>query len=350
MALGKSLGILQAIKEVTKDATPQYKLEPYGMLASLKMAHSPGVIKADSGNGHLKDVKIKYKKRSVVADTSDEASCEMGSEPAYTEQSVSIANVRRTARHIPNNWIQALDEYAMDAMYEVMDTLFIMANGILQATNRDLVTLALANLGKNRSTGSTAAVAVNIAQDSTVNNLGDGPNRILTDFRRNTFTGKPIVVGGGNFEAFMLQQNAKVPGFNGIDTRIQAGGFDFFPDYNVGDIASSANKILVYEKDAIQLVEFMENKGFNGKRHGVSNFGTLVLPMQVGDQLVPVEFDYQFRENDCDVEENSVVYSKGTNLILSKRFGLYTLPTDAYQSTDPLTGNRGSLSYVVSNT
>jgi hypothetical protein len=36
-------------------------------------------------------------------------------------------------------------------------------------------------------------------------------------------------------------------------------------------------------------------------------------------------------------------------MILSKNFGLYTIPTDAYKASDVLTGNRGSLAYEVTN-
>lgn len=369
MANGYSLGILQMQKDVSGDATPQFKLEPYGAVASLKLAHTPGKIKNDTYDGHSKTVKVKAKVRRTSADTGTTASCAVGAKPAYVEQTVSIANVRRDAIYLEDAWLQLLDSYATQdagaiadfgqAPFEMMDAIISMANGIIEGVNKDIITLMLANMGVNRRTASAASTALNFNLSATVNNLNEGPNKIFQDFGVNNMKGSPIVLGGGNMEAFMLQQQAKTANAsNGIDTRIQANGMDFFRDYNVGALASggnAANTILTFEKDAVQFVEFMANRGpwFTAKK-GTSIFGTIPLPMVSGNQIVPVEFDFQFKSYDCDHDESdgnggTVTYHKGMNLILTKQFGLYTLPTTAFSASDPLYGNRGSLQYNITN-
>lgn len=378
MANGASLGVLQMMKEITKDATPAYKVEPYGVLASLLTAHSPGVIKNDSYDGHYKTVKVKKKRRFTSAHVDPSPSCDHLVQQTYSEDTVSVGNFRQLAFHIEDEVIAAFDDYASksvafakatpgisqppitDLMFEFADTLMTAASALLASVDQKLCDLAVAAIGVNRNGGVSTSQSVNIPLATTNNPLSDGITRIMRDFKYNNMMGKPIVVGAGLFEGFMLNQ-AAIGGPNqaGIDTRIQAAGFDFWRDYNLANSTAlnNANQIIVYEKDAIQLVEYMQNQGFKaGVKPGASQFGVLVLPMMVGDQLVPVKFDFQLRYNDCDESVtlydtgSSTTVHRGYNLILSKNFGLYTIPTDAYGSADVLYGNRGSLRYTITNT
>jgi len=365
MANGFSLGLLQMMKEVTKGATPAYKLDPYGFLASLYTAHSPGSVKVDSYDGHFKTVKVKKKKRLTISDTSTSLSCAMGAAIPYTEDTVSVANVRQVAFSLSDETVAAFDSYASQfqtvpgmapenpLMFELLDSLMVAANAVLEGVNTDLVTLAVANLGVNVVTGSAASSALNITQDATKNYLTQGITQLMSEFKQNRMSGRPIIVGSGIMHNWFLQAGASTSSnFNGLDARIQAAGMDFFLDYTMGSaIEGNGNDIVVYEKDAIQIVEYMKYQGFKaGAKPGASIFGTITLPMQNSDgTLVPVKFDYQLRYNDCAVTEGGVTYEKGYNMIISKNFGLYTIPTNAYQSGDVLSGNRGSLAYEVSN-
>lgn len=365
MANGFSLGLLQMMKEVTKGATPAYKLDPYGFLASLYTAHSPGSVKVDSYDGHFKTVKVKKKKRLTISDTSTSLSCSMGAPIPYTEDTVSVANVRQVAFSLSDETVAAFDSYASQLqtvpgmapenplMFELLDSLMVAANAVLEGVNTDLVTLAVANLGVNVVTGSAASSSLNITQDATKNYLTQGITQLMSEFKQNRMSGRPIIVGSGIMHNWFLQAGASTSSnFNGLDARIQAAGMDFFLDYTMGSaIEGNGNDIVVYEKDAIQIVEYMKYQGFKaGAKPGASIFGTITLPMQNADgTLVPVKFDYQLRYNDCAVTEGETTFEKGYNMIISKNFGLYTIPTSAYQSGDVLYGNRGSLAYEVSN-
>jgi hypothetical protein len=66
-----------------------------------------------------------------------------------------------------------------------------------------------------------------------------------------------------------------------------------------------------------------------------------------------LNIDFQLKEIDCP-QETTVGYEEttlgaGYSLIMSKRFALWQVPSDAYQSTDRLTGNNGSLRYTATN-
>lgn len=378
MANGFSLGILQMQKEVTKDATPQYKVEPYGFLASLYAAHSRGVIKnMVEETGHYRTVKVKAKKRLLIGDTRTTPSCDTVITVPYTEQTVTLTGYRETAISITDETIAAFDAYASaivaasqagiappsagqipggGLMFEFFDSLQVAANGLLSGVDYDLVALAVAAIGVNARVSSAAAQTINIPQDATTNLLSDGIPQIWRDLSLNNMNGKPIIVGAGFWDAFARSQ-AAIGGANqaGIDTRIQAAAFDYFRDEQVPDALGADNQIIVYEKDAVQIVEYLKYTGFKAGMKGTSIFGTLMLPYVANGQLIPVSFDYQLKYQDCPTDMTvdgyeSTSVDRGWVLIVSKTFGLYTIPSTAYQGLDNLAGNRGSLRYLITNT
>jgi len=155
----------------------------------------------------------------------------------------------------------------------------------------------------------------------------------------------------------MLEQAAKSPNQAGLDSRIQSGQVDFYYSEEFAN-QLGANNIGVDEKDAVQIVEYLRYQGFKaGVKPGGSVFGTIPVPIVTPNgEVKAVMFDFQLRYNDC-AQAFTDAYTgaslgnlpKGYNFILSKQFGLYTLPTDAYKVGDTLRGNRGSLRYNVTN-
>jgi hypothetical protein len=367
MANGFAPYLLEDIAKIAKSATPQNKIEMPGFLQSLLTAHSYGKsnIKYDLMNGHFNAVQVKKKKRYTAAQTETTPSCEITNVNGYTEDAVSVANYRQIAIHIEDEVIAAYEKAASNpamignaAVVEefAIETL-LAANGLMSAVNSDLLTLAYANLGKNRRTGLTTASTINIGKDTNFNSLTDGATQILSDYKLNNMSGKPIAVGAGLFNNYIMQQAAKQTAQNGLDTRTQAGGFDFFYDNEVETIGD-ANDLLVYEKDAIQLVTYLKYQGFKRRDLGTAIFDYIKLPYTTmtangGIQVAPMPVDVQFKFNDCEadytVDGETETLQKGWNMILSLNFGLWTIPSTAYRAEDPLTGNRGSLLYNVTN-
>lgn len=366
MSNGPITAIIQHISEVAKTATPQYKIELPGFTQSLITAHDKGNIDYDSFNGHYKTVKVKKRKRYTVEQTETTPSCDVTNVPAYTDDTVSVANYRQIAIHIEDELIASYDEASSrqvpiigtSVSSEFIEELMNASNALLTGINQDLLTLAAAAVGVNRRTATTTAETINISKNIDTLSLTDGLTQILSDFRLNNMAGRPIVVGGGLFNNFMMQQASKLGGLNGFDTRIQAAGLDFFYDNDVADIIDT-NNILVYEKNAVQLVEYLKYRGFKAGQKGTSVFGIAPLPFYTttasgGMQLLPINVDLQLKYNDCEAEFDTGGYGtttlqKGWNMIVSKNYGLWTIPSTAYQAADPLSGNRGSLLYDITN-
>jgi hypothetical protein len=70
--------------------------------------------------------------------------------------------------------------------------------------------------------------------------------------------------------------------------------------------------------------------------------------------MTMMTFDIQIKELDCPTElANSYgdlsTYDRGYAVILSKRYGLFQIPSDAYSTADRLDGVNGALNYEVTN-
>lgn len=355
--------LLKSAKEAYLSASPQDKVEEVGFLSLLK-SQNPRieVLKLNTDAGHLKSVQVKAKRRLNVAHTDTSKSCDVTTTLPYYEKSVDLSSTRQVAVYLED---ETLAKYVEDASkgipvgdskvaQEMYDNIKIAANALVEGINQDLYTLGVAALGVNKVTGSSATQSVNFPLNTTNNDLTAGMNKILADYKRNNFSGRPQIVGDGLMHNFMLQQASKGNDQSGLDTKIQARMADFFYDpYTTTALGS--NQFIVYEPDAVGLVEYMEYSGFKGGvRPGASIFGTIVLPF--GHNGGTIELDWQLKYYDCattltdEYYGTSLSVDKGFNMILSKRVGLWTIPNDAYRNgTDAYYGNRGSLRFTATN-
>ncbi len=356
---------LNHIKTITGDSTPQYKLDPQGFINLLQSQTKPEILRLDSPGGHKKTVQIRYAQRWTKDFTDTTKSCDQINIPVRAETSVELSSTRQIAFHIPDETIAKYEEDASKVMNlgapvtgvmnELMEQVIMGSNAILSGVNDDLATLAVAAIGKNRVTGVTTSTSLNFALNTTNLPLNDGATRVLSDYKINGGTGTPQVWGSGLMYQYMLQQASKANDQSGLDTSVIAGGMKFYHD--LGAISTlGSNQFVVYQPNAIQMVEYLEYTGFKaGQKPGASTFGVIYLPMQVGSEVLPVAFDYQLKYNDCDTTFTDAYYGtsqtvgKGYALIISKQCGLFTIPSGAYRATDGLTGNRGSLRYTATN-
>ena len=368
MAQGFAPYLLKHIAQATKQSTPQYKLEYQGFL-NLLMSNSgrPAVtLNSKAKAGHRKTVRLKYKQRFTVDMTDTSKSCDQKLLQPYQEDEVNLDITRQIAIHLAD---ETLAQYQEDAsrtvrvgqpatnmMDDLLDSVRTGANAILSGINQDLYTNAAGVIGNNRATGNANAKAVNFPLSGANNNLNSGLTELMQDYQFNQATGRPMMVGEGLPHSFFLQQSAKGTDQGGLNTRIQAAGFDFFYDPYTST-ALGANQALLYMPEAVQLVEYMEYTGWKAGWPGAGDsiFFIMKLPMEVNGQVVPVLFDVQLKYNSCETTETdgyygtSLTLQKGWSVIISKQCALWAIPAAAYRGTDPLNGNRGSYRYSFTN-
>lgn len=367
MANGFCPYLLQHIASIAGTATPQYKVNTHGFLEMLVKAGNPNAIKVGNFDGHKKTVQVSYRQRFTKAQTDTALSCDQVNIPSKLEGVVSVGNSRQLAVQLDDELVaqycndasqmQALGGAmpATSVMNEVADIIFSGANALLQGVNEDVC--GLVTWGKNVVSGSNAAVTVNLPKDASVQPLGGGMTKILTDYKQANLSGKPQVVGSGLMLSYILQQSWKGLDMAGMDSRISTGMVDFYHDQDFASVVG-AQHFGVFEPGSIQLVEYLQNTGFQaGAKPDGSFFGILPLPMvdPTNNMIVPVKFDYQFKYSSCPqtltnaYSGASVTVQKGWSIILSKQFGLWQIYNDAYRHEDPNRSVNGALHYIASN-
>ena len=365
MANGLAKPLLQDLATVAGAAYPGVKVDAHGFLAMAITNTRPTDIRITSEPGHKKQVDIKYKKRYTKVQTDTSLSCDNVLTPSWQEGTVSINNVRQIAMHWND---ETIAQYMADAsarvnapgsqpgtsfIAEILTDIQHAANAIMDGVNDDL--LGLISWGRNRVTGVSTATSINFSADTTVQKYSEGFPRLLADYRKNNLTGRPQVVGGGNFLNVIMANGLKTGADQfGMDTRIALAGMDFYFDQDFDSVIAS-NNIGVFEPGAVKFVSYDRYTGFKAGNKGVSEFFQITLPYidNVTGLVTPVNFDAQLKYDDCGgtytdaYSDQSVTLEKGYNLILSKTFGLYQIPADAYRMEDSQFLVNGALLYSV---
>lgn len=352
---------------IGEGALPQTKIENVGFLNLLQSQNKPALLRLNNAAGHKESVQIKYLQRytEAYAGTVEGDVCSTVNFDPYKEATANLTSFRYMALHLEDELVAQYENDASNMvtagtpptqlMKEMLERIMVAANAVLTGVRTDLLTSLVA--GVNRSTGNNAAKTINFPLNSTNNDLSADINEILSDFAVNLLRGNPLILTGAGslMHKYLLQQYAKSANQAGINTAVEAAGVTGFVDAGVNTIFG-ANNFLAIEKDSVQIVEYMQFTGFKaGAKPGASVFGTIPLPMQVGNDVKLVEFDYQLRYNDCATTLTDGYYGtpitvqKGYSLILSKKCGLFQVPADAYRAIDPNVSVNGVLRYDATN-
>lgn len=366
--------ILGQLSEITGANTPSTKITPAGFLRML-LENRPAIelLQLDNGNGHLRDVRYKYKKRAVPSQTSTEDNCDITYIPRWLEASLATTNFRKAAFFIDD---ETMAKYCQDAsatvavgqpstmlMQEFLRDIMNTANALIGAINQDLLTLQAVKFGRNQVTGTNTAQTVNIPLDATKYDLQSGITKILADAMENEFCGNINIVGSGIMNNFQIQQLVSCCNAAGVDMS-RFTGFNWYNDLYAKQ-AWGTNQVGVFSEGSVGLIDIIRYRGFRAGDRGVSQFFTLPLPIENTacnggyDGLI---FDAQLKYFDCpqDIQsdcDGEVPIERGYALILSKTFGLFNIPSDVYQNeaiytdcgTDRLSGNNGTLRYTITN-
>ena len=366
MANGLYPYILNDLKLLTQDAYTGHKIDYAGFTDMLLMNTMNKPVPLNTPEGHKREMRAWYRQRPTVAMTDTAKSCDNVLTPARKETTMSVSNTRQIAYHINDELIATYNQEASQnvglggqfgASREMMDILFSAGNAIKKAVNADL--LALVSFGRNRVSGASTAQTINFPQTVTTQPLNNGITKVLYDYKANNLTGRPQLVGSGFAFQWALQQPYKAPDTGGIDTRLAFTNFDFWFDQDYADVftGGTGNEFGVFEPGAAHIVEYNEYTGFKaGVKPGASEFFNVKLPtMDPNGNIIPFSVDVQMKYSDCSAtftdaySGGSVTLEKGWNMIVSKQFGFWQIPSDAFRNEDPQIAVNGALRYVATN-
>ena len=374
MANGYAPYILRDISSVAGSATPQNKLEMHGLLSMLASTQNVNpIIPIGTPNGHKREIRFKYRQPNTVAQTDTSKACDQVLTPAYLESTVSVGNTRSIGWHLPDQLLANYMEEArarvtipganpgpVGASAELLSVIYSGANAILKAVNNDLWGLVTA--GKNRVTELSTTTTLNLPKDTTVQPVNQGMPKLMSDIAVNGFSGRSQLVGGpGVMFAYMLSQAWKGMDNGGFDSRIPTGMIDYWMDQDFATYSGtpySADQFYVFEPGSIHLAEYLEYTGPDaGVKPGGSEFFVMPLPVtnNAGQVTGSVSFDAQLKYIDCPTTLTdmytgvSSTYQKGYALFISKQFGLWQIPSDAYRHEDGRRSVNGALLYTATN-
>lgn len=366
MANGYCPNLMEHIGILTGINDPSIKITATGMLSMLKKSQPE--IQLTSKQGATRNLTVKYRKRSVAALTSTTDNCDLDSRPAYQEQNIETTLYRQFSFMVEDEDIRRYCEDAQRTvaiggmptpfMQEHLMLMLSQINGLIQGVNQDIVTAQASTFGINAVTGLNTATTVNFNDDATVNLVGEGFTKLLTDYAVNEGQGTPQLVGSGIIHSLMLQNSKGAVGMNqgGINQSILANGMEFHYDPYAAT-AWGANQFGVFMPGAVGLIEADKYVGGFAGRKGDSEFGNIMLPLAGnitdGINVPSLSFDIQMKYISCPEEmtvyEGTETIDRGWQFIISKRYALWNQPSNAFYAGDRLTGVNGALRYTATN-
>lgn len=360
---------LRDFKNIMPEGTvPQLKVDYKGLLKHLTESGYKRVLNEGQTGAQLQQQQIKFKPRFTAAQTTTTDSCTVTVNQGYNEVPVNLTNARyfavclddRTVQQYMDESISGIQNGALlqGAGGEIYNEILRSGNAICEAVNQDLWPLLTPAVGTNRRSGNKGD-NINVTLNSNNFVLTDGFPQIFSDIKQNLFSsvnGKYTMIGSGLMENYM--GSAGMLGMNqaGLANNLGLNKLNFLLDQDAPALLGT-NQVLLVDDGAIQLVEFMRYTGAYAGFKGTSTFGTIPLPMQMNNAEVKnVWFDYQLRYSDCPTNFTDSYYgttialNRGWNIILSKQFGLFTIPSYMYSNPgDPMNGNTGIIKYTITN-
>lgn len=372
MANGFMPYLLEQSKAAFNTASAQEKITPYGFLDYLLSNAQPNILSngVDDGSGHTRDVRLKYQKRVPAGRSVTTDDCEINAIPSYSEANVTLSYFRKLSMFIPDNTIAQYNKEASQIinagappsaiMREIWESIIRQAGGLLADVNGDLCAKLASGIGVNAATGAATAQTINFLLDGNSNNLAQGMTKIMRDAQVNEMSiQNASIVGDGLISNYYMQQQAKGVDGAGLNTSSLAMPKFYWDPKFQG--AFGVNRFVMLEKNAVQLIKRCKYRGAFGGDKGISQFGTITLPIvdSMGNGTLRMwEFDYQLKYNDCPQETDVSIYGYGGStyttdrgwiLTLSNYYDIFLQPSTAYETDDRLYQNNGTLLFLAAN-
>lgn len=355
--------LLGRLSEITGMNTPETKITPTGFLKSV-LDNNPTFagVKLNTASGHDRTVKVRYQKRLTDAEIATSDTCDMEIRPEWFDVTLSAPSVAKIGLHISNEDMAAYVEDStasrsiggVSMFEEHLRAMIISVNGLVSKMNKTLINGV--TYGTNIISGNSTAVSVNFAQSTTTNVLDSGMAKIIDEAMQHEMYGDLLIYGSGNFNKWAIQQGYAGLAATGLDQAKVAGFKWYYDPYAASATGLGANKIGVYSKGSLGFVDVDKYVGFQSGKLGNSTFFQITLPVETAQNdgtAQMMTFNCQLKEIDCPTEFSSgystFTADRGYGLYISKQYGLFQIPSTAYQANDRLYGSNGVLRYTIAN-
>jgi len=352
--------LLLNIEQVAEGNAPGQKMHLSGftkMLFCCQNSSASVLNDATPDSGHVRNLTVKFQRRPGESSIQDEDNCDVNRIPVYDEFGLPGWLYRQTSWFIPDNEIRKYCDDASDTvnvgdpatpmMTEHYNTYVQHANALLRSINEALVTRMATNFGENVTIGSADGKVINLPQDVTKQILNDGVVELLSDLRENEICEDICIVGNGLMANYELVNGDRM----GLPTMF----FDKATRAIWGENAFGA-----FTAGSVKFLGTNRYAGAFGGPKGDSIFTVVPFPYQEFNEcadpdgcLRDLMFDMQLRYISCpqtiDLNGVPTAVGRGWQVILSKYFQLFVMPSNLYENDDELFGTNGTLLYFATN-
>ena len=373
MANGYCPALLRHVTEVANGNSAVGKIHVAGFLKMLFCCQNSSVNPINDGfqsNSHRKTLTVAYRQRPTLSHVQDTDDCDINRIPTKAEWTLPNLLHKQTTFYISDSEIQQYCDEASrtvmvglpaTAMMQEHFSLFVEhANILLKAINDELVAEMSTQFGKNVTTNSEFAKAINIARNGQTVNLTDGIIEMMNDLRENEICDDPCMVGGGLMASYDMIRMAQGLSQSGIDaSRLPIPSFWY--DKETQNVWGT-DSVGVFAKGSVKFLSYNKYLGAFAGSKGSSIFFTAPFPVNEFTGCVDMlqclrdlRLDVQMKYIDCptvvDVNGVPTTVNRGWQVILSKEFQLWVQPntTNEYAAGDPLYQTNGTLLYEISN-
>lgn len=351
---GFASAIIYNISVIAGLNDPQLKISPVGFLRMLLENNAlTQVLNAEElQQGQARDIKVRYQQRGLESEVSDRDDCDTNITPEWKESNIGAPLFNKIGIFISDDQMRkyelaatnptALGKDAVNVSRSMYETILTHIGALLGKIDSNLVAAQATKWGTNAAYGT--ADAQNIAL-GTKADMEDGLVKLQLDAETNEVYGDLLICGNGRVRAFDLYNKLK----NGFD----ASGFGALSLNAYSDPKTVAgwgkDHFGVFAKGTVGFVDVNKNVGVYAGEKGDSVFFQIPMPAMVNGVVVPISFDCQLKYETCPQynAEGVKIADRGYKLIISKTYGLFNQPSDAYKDGDPLAGVNGSFHYVA---
>lgn len=356
---GACPAILMSYLEAHKVNDPSLLVEPIGATEALfdpvnRRATRQELLDGDSGNGHVKTVRVWRKQRDTDADTQTTKSCgENGVEKPSYEDLVTPTLYREHTNYVTESAIRKLcDAYSqlvyvpgtripdanrsagqLSVLREVWNEISLDFNAIRRAINKDILIAMATKYGKYVGGANIKPFTVYRNNDSAAGGAGApvlaGFNNLRQEVSRSTFNGTPIIIGEGITELSLMALQYGCCNNGGVDFGKMAGTspLKFYKDVDIATGTGSVDSFFAFMPDAMQFISYNEYVGSYARPIGIMERGTIADPYTPG-----LVYDMRILPDEC---------SESYKIIIGLHFDLYAAPQNLFKPTDRLNGVNG---------
>ena len=374
-ASGFARDILTTATAIFDGANPETKITSPAFLRMLteKAAGAEVSSSIQNANGHFRDIKFRYRQRSVTGESDDALSCDASNNPLYKEATIAQAMFRQVSLNFDFDTIAKFENEASSfrklnagnnapsqlggLMNIVWDGIANKVNALLGDMDIDLLTKMNLHWGFNNNTGLNTATTLNFPLSATNNALTSGITGLLEQGMANEMDmSNSCIVGSGLITNYWLQnvaKNAKSADYGGLNTSA-LGLPSFYADYYASTVWGT-NKFALVDPRALTFLNLNLYQDYRATHLATSTY--FKMPLMITDSLgntFQMDFDIQLKETDCptvtaDGYGNPLTIGPGVTIFIRKSFDLFTQPGDVYGANDRLKGNNGTLLYTATN-